>query len=379
VSEPDLLRCALPAPEPALADALRRPFLRDAITEAIGAARQRPDAAGAALSEWVRAARRLGSHDRPLVMDCVAHHVRQEALLLRGGAWDLPAQLDLLARLLEGERLPDLAPASPAEDYSTALNIGYPLARAWLEELGADEAMAFARAQASRAPLTVRANLLRCSREALQERLAAEGVPSAPTARSATGLHLSKRVNLDLLDSHKEGWFEVQDESSQLLVEAIPLRPGSRVLDLCAGAGGKALALAARGAAVRAFDLREDALGELVRRVERAGADVEIDEPAPAEVVLVDAPCSGTGRLRRDPTLRMGLRPGLYLEDQQALLQQGMDLVEPGGVLVYATCSLDRRENEREAPGFGLLEARTLWPHREGTDGFSWRIWRKSP
>jgi 16S rRNA (cytosine967-C5)-methyltransferase len=379
VSTPDLLRCALPpSPEPQLVEALGRVFLREAIIEGIGSARKQPNAAAAALADWVRNARRLGSHDRPLVVDSINHHIRQEAFLLRAGAWDLPAQLDALARVLGGDRFEAIESASPAEDFSTALNVGYPLARAWLAELGPEEAAAFGQVQTTRAPLTVRANRLRCSREALQERLATEGIETRPTPLSSTGLHLLQRANFAVLDSYKEGWFEVQDESGQLLVERIPLRAGDSVLDLCAGAGGKALALAARGAVVRAYDIREAALEELTRRVERAGADVCIDEPAPARVVLVDAPCSGTGRLRREPTLRMGLRPGTYDDDQQALLSQAASLVEPGGVLVYATCSLDRSENERPDPaGFTLVEARTLWPHRDGTDGFAWRIWRR--
>jgi len=144
--------------------------------------------------------------------------------------------------------------------------------------------------------------------------------------------------------------------------------------------GGKALALAARGARVRAWDVRGDALGRLQRRVLRAGADVTVTRPAPAPVVLVDAPCSGVGRLRREPALRWGLEPSARLALQRQLLAQGAELVEPGGLLVYATCSLLAEENAHAPPGgpWERVEERVLWPHREGTDGFSWRSWRRN-
>ncbi len=128
------------------------------------------------------------------------------------------------------------------------------------------------------------------------------------------------------------------------------------MIDLCAGAGGKALALAAKGARVRAWDERSEALAELERRAARAGADIEITpEPGTADVVLVDAPCSGTGRLRRNPALRWGLEAGAFVDVQRQLLRAARGCVAPGGRLVYATCSLLRAENDHGLEGLERL------------------------
>jgi 16S rRNA (cytosine967-C5)-methyltransferase len=381
-ARPDLLRSALPrAPDEELAARADRPFLRDAAVAALAVARAEPTRAGAVLAGWFRQARRLGARDRPVVTEAVHGIIRHEHFLGRAGFLDDAARYQGWRQLVGGERFAGLGGETPERDFATALSLPVEVATEWLARLGPAEACGFAHAQAERAPLAVRANALRCTRDALRERLAAEGVPSQPCERAPLGLQLLKRVPLPALGSFRDGWLEVQDESSQLLVEAIPLAPGDSVLDLCAGAGGKALALAARGARVRAWDTRKDALAELQRRAARAGAPIEIGPPRPARIVLCDAPCTGTGRLRREPTLRWGLQPGRYLERQRRLLAQAAALVLPGGFLVYATCSLLAAENGHLPPDEGggpwsLRDAQTLWPHREGTDGFAWAVWR---
>jgi len=108
-----------------------------------------------------------------------------------------------------------------------------------------------------------------------------------------------------------------------------------------------------------------------------------LDDPCEADVVLVDAPCTGTGRLRRDPALRWGLSPERLdvVQLQQELVDAGGSFVRPGGLMVYATCSLLAEEQEVEPPEDGnwkMLEDQVLWPHLYGTDGFSWRVWRRS-
>ena len=156
---------------------------------------------------------------------------------------------------------------------------------------------------------------------------------------------------------------------------ALPLEPGMSVVDLCAGAGGKSLALAARGAKVRATDVRSNALEELKKRARRADAPVVIEQPSPADVVLVDAPCSGSGRLRRNPAIRWGLTDQTHLQTQGELMLEAADFVRPGGILVYATCSLLSRENDHPTPdGFTATTEQTLWPHSDNSDGFYWRV-----
>lgn len=379
----DLLRCALPAEvNPELADALGRPFLATAAREALEAARARPSHATVVLARWFREVRKLGSRDRPRVAEAVHGVIRHESLLRAAGFGGDPELIVGWRQLVAGDRLPSLpSTGSDVGDYAVAMGVSAEIATEWLERLGPEEAGQLGATFATRAPLTLRANRLKADREAVALRLLAEGAPTRPCTRAPDGLQVLKRVNLEGLPSFREGLFEVQDEASQLLIDALGPLYGARVLDLCAGAGGKSLALAARGARVDASDSRSNALERLRERAARAGANVRVGPPSGRyDLVLVDAPCTGSGRLRRDPALRWGLDPAAQVPLQRRLLDGGAAWVQPGGRLVYATCSLLRAENEHEPslPGFTLASEHTLWPHREGTDGFSWRIWTRA-
>lgn len=378
----DLLRSALPvALDPELAEASRRPFLRQAALDALRAARHRPAWATPTLAAHYRRTRKLGSHDRRTVQAAVLGVIRHEHILERAGRRGDADLLEGWARVMEGDRLDHAAAVGAVDDYAAALSVGPTLAKDWLSVLGPVEAAALAQAINQRAPIELRANRLRCDRDALQARLQDEGVTSHPHARAPDGLVVEGRANLVALRSFREGWFEVQDGSSQLLCAVLPFEPGARVVDVCAGAGGKSLALAARGARVEAWDVRDDALKELAKRARRAGADVVIQRPKPAPIVLVDAPCSGSGRLRRTPAIRWALDASAHLDIQADLLDRASDLVEAGGLLVYATCSLDSRENAHTPPRrtgpWQRVDAADLWPHRHGTDGFAWRAWQR--
>jgi len=374
----DLLRCALPLnPEPDLAAAGRRPFVADHVLQGLAAAREVPSHATPNLARWLRQTRRLGSRDRRTVSEGVHGIIRHEAFLLRAGARSDEDLVRMWADLIEGERYEPLQAASPAEDLSSALALPLPVAREWLEALGPEEAAAFGQIQAGRAPLTIRANRLRCDRDQLASRLADEDLQTTPVPEALDGLFIEGRVNVAALQSFKDGWFEIQDASSQRAVAALGDVQGMAVLDLCAGAGGKSLALAAAGARVTATDPRSNALGELGRRAERAGADIDISDPSPADIVFVDAPCSGLGRLWRTPAIRWNYRPSMCVDLQAEILEAALDFVRPGGRLIYATCTLLQAENNHQLPaGWTTLERQTLWPHRDGTDGFHWEIWR---
>jgi 16S rRNA (cytosine967-C5)-methyltransferase len=285
----------------------------------------------------------------------------------------------------------------------------------FVAELGEEEARALVRVVNDRAPLTVRANLLVADREALQERLDAEGVGAEPTRFSPWGLTLDGHQNAFALQSFQDGGFEIQDEGSQLIALAAGARPGKVVVDACAGAGGKTLALAAEmhnKGTLWALDSDADRLSEARRRATRAHADnvrvraipagaeaaeVLADLRGKATVVLVDAPCSGLGTVRRKPDARWRLKPEdppRFAALQRELVARFAELVAPGGRLVYATCAMGKTENadvaawaERElglapAPLEGVLGAERaaaigargnqaeLFPHRHGTDGF---------
>jgi 16S rRNA (cytosine967-C5)-methyltransferase len=272
------------------------------------------------------------------------------------------------SRLLEA--LPAAAAALQAlpRPQRFALEASLPdfLAARFLRQFG-DRAEAEAAAMNERAPLTARVNGLKVTREDLRERLRAEGVEARETPLSPLGLFLDTRLNAFSLPSFRDGLFELQDEGSQLLGLLVDAPP-TRVVDACAGAGGKTLQLAAqmhnRGE-LFALDVDARRLEELKRRARRAGVhNVRIrtlpasgPDVAPAladlvdraDRVLVDAPCSGTGAFRRKPDARYRLTEAMlaqHVERQRLLLAQFAPLVRPGGRLVYGTCSLLEEENE---------------------------------
>ncbi|MCP3097754.1 methyltransferase domain-containing protein [Myxococcus sp. K15C18031901] len=315
-------------------------------------------------------------------------------------------------------KLPEAAAALEAlpehKRFPIAASLPDFLAEHFLKLYGADAPRA-AEAMNERAPLTVRANLLKEDRDALARRLAAEEVEATPTPLSPLGLHLETRLNVFALESFREGFVEIQDEGSQLLGLLVDAPP-TRVVDACAGAGGKTLQLAAqmknRGD-LHALDVDERRLDDLKKRARRAGVHNVRAQKIPAEGaeaetaldalrgkadrVLVDAPCSGTGTFRRKPDARYRLTPAdldMHVARQKTLLERFCALVKPGGRLIYGTCSVLREENEgviedflSRHPDFSvrpvaeLLGAELggkvgpgpylrLAPHTHGTDGF---------
>ena len=218
------------------------------------------------------------------------------------------------------------------------------------------------------APVDLRVNLLRTSRESVQAYLLEEGHTVAPTALSPAGLRAQGWLPLANTKAFKDGLVEIQDEGSQMLAFVVNAQPGERVADLCAGAGGKTLALAAsmkNTGEIIAADVSPSRLRRMAPRLQRAGVTIAhataIDIAALAEAVepcdrvLIDAPCSGTGAWRRHPEARWRLTPEQladHVATQASLLRDGARLVRPGGWLVYATCSLLPEENEEQAAAF---------------------------
>lgn len=329
--------CALPRPVVPSGRILR-------VVERVWAEmRADPRHAGPILSRAMRAERSLGSKERPVAGDLLTGLIRHERALARIDADPLRAWL----RLAEGE-LPDLD--DPPDAYAIATSLPDDLAGEWWARLGPERAIEHARTLAGRAPVW-----LRVLREPVD-------IPVAHTRRGAS-LRLDAGANVHTLDAFRDGRIEVQDLGSQRIAEAAFLGPGCTVLDLCAGAGGKSLTLAALGARVTAWDVRPAALQELTFRARRAGLPIRVAEPrGPYDVVLVDAPCSGTGVLRRHPENRWKLR--FPTDTQRDLLARARRL---GGRVVYATCALTLRENEEIAG-----EGTTLWPEPGESEGYFW-------
>jgi len=255
------------------------------------------------------------------------------------------------------------------------------------------------------APLDLRANLLKATREEVRAALRDEGIDSEPTKLSPWGLRVAGRRPVTATAPFRDGRVEIQDEGSQLVVLAADARPGMRVADICAGAGGKTLALAMamrnRGH-IAACDVSAPRLESAVQRLRRAGVqNVERHLFAPGDKwakrraggfdrVLADAPCTGTGTWRRNPDARLRTTETDLSElvaKQVAILDTAARLVKPGGRLIYATCSLLAAENEDQmaaflarVPGFAVVAHGVpgveegpllrLTPARHGTDGF---------
>jgi 16S rRNA (cytosine967-C5)-methyltransferase len=309
----------------------------------------------------------------------------------------------------------DAAPPIREAPTAFALRFSLPdwLAETLERELGPDTT-AFAGAINVPGPITLRANSLVGTREQLATRLADEGVVTAPGRWSPLALHVSSpRPNVFGLAAWREGRFEVQDEGSQLIAAIVGARPGETLLDFCAGAGGKTLQLAPElhgSGLVHAFDIDSERLIRLRARAERARAASNIrihPQPPPdslwADAVLVDAPCSELGTLRRSPDLRFRIDPRrleTFPPLQRDLLERAHRHVRPGGRLVYATCTIRREENEEVAldferahpefervpPPAGWLHESFVrdgffhaWPHFHGTDGFFASAWIRRP
>jgi 16S rRNA (cytosine967-C5)-methyltransferase len=311
--------------------------------------------------------------------------------------------LDVAGALL-ASLLRDLAgaPVPPSLDVDANWRRGEPEKLAdrwslpdWLEqhlraELGTAEAERFCAAISGPGPITLRANRALCTRDQLAQELHAEHIDTRRCDRAPDALRVSSpQPNLFGCRAFRDGLFEVQDEGSQLVGLLIGPHPGETVLDLCAGAGGKSLLLAAQGAHVFAFDVDQERLVRLRSRSRRARvADRVTIVPAPvaADAVLVDAPCSEIGTLRRGPDMRWRIdRASLrtFPGAQRGLLETAAPLARRR--LVYATCTIHRAENEDLAAAFGsthpeLRRTATLVtsPHHDGTDGFFAAVWDRA-
>ena len=365
----------------------------------IAAARNNGAPADRIIAEWFRTRRFAGSGDRRAVRELVYSAIRACGEVPHSGraAMLRLAQSDAaLAALFDGSpHAPE--PAQPDERYAAG-----GIAPKWLTRQLAASGIDGAEAEAllGRAPLDVRINKLKAGTLALPE-------PGEPCAAPG-GLRFAPGTAVDQWDAFKSGAIEVQDAGSQLACLSVAARPDELIIDLCAGAGGKSLALAAsmdnRGTII-ACDTDRRRLSQLPPRAERASASIistqlldtgrELESLdgwlGRADAVLVDAPCSGTGTWRRNPEARWrltadGLTRLVLL--QSRLLDLAASLVRPGGRLIYVTCSLLDREGAQQAADFlarhGAWRARPpsvpagaahgaglrLTPAHESTDGF---------
>ncbi|GAB4037939.1 MAG: RsmB/NOP family class I SAM-dependent RNA methyltransferase [Rubrivivax sp.] len=413
--------------------------LLDLATELLRGLLRFDEPADAVISAFFRRHRALGPRERHALAETAYAVLRRRLLwqhLAQSGQGALERRLALLA--WQGDAAPLARVLGPNE-------------KAWLEQVLAidpvglpeklrhnlpdwlavalkrerpEEFDALAAALNEPAPLDLRVNALKAKREAARAALAEAGIAAEPTPFSPWGLRVQGKPALQKAAPFVAGEVEVQDEGSQLLALLTGAHRGEMVVDFCAGAGGKTLAL---GAAMRntgrlyAFDVSGHRLDALKPRLARSGLSNvypariahERDErikrlAGKIQRVLVDAPCSGLGTLRRNPDLKWRQSPQDVAElrqRQQAILASAARLLAPGGRLVYATCSLLRDENEAVAEAFETDAGREwvrvpaaealaaahvdraaelvegdflrLWPHRHGTDGFFAAVWQR--
>ena len=391
---------------------------RDVLDHAYGVLRRR-----AALDWWI-------AHSGVATQNTERARVIAKLLLIDGwtadrtaGSFDggqyRPTQLDVnekrLVKALAGQQLNP--PDQPA-----AARLEYPV---WIEtqlqEVFGDRLDTEMAATLDEAATDLRVNALKATRDQAIKALADDGVEASPTALSPLGLRVKSRPPLATLNSFKSGMIEVQDEGSQLVALLADAKPGMRVVDFCAGAGGKTLALAAqmqnKGKLV-ACDVLQGRVDRAATRLNRAGVynverlglsserDPWVKRHAGGfDRVLVDAPCSGTGTWRRNPDARWRLKPGDIEELsalQRRILESAARLVKPGGRMIYATCSLLPAENAdhlswiaENLPDFELIPLSQVWretiggdcpvagetlsltPARNGTDGFFTAVFQR--
>jgi 16S rRNA (cytosine967-C5)-methyltransferase len=385
---------------------------------------------------FFRDRRYLGSHDRREIAESVygilRHRrflqtlisaVRSEAAL--SAPW-LVAAFKLHVEKVAARILPSLSLPIPASEIARlaaldpnamAITLGerlsFPdwLVAKLLNQMGAAECERLLFALNEPPPLTLRVNTLKTMRDGCIAALQKQGFECRPTRLAPDGIHLAKRSNLFALDLFRAGWFELQDEGSQIISLALDPKPTWRVADVGAGGGGKTLHLAAlmknRGE-ILASDPLPQRLENLQKRARRSGIHnvrvIDLTSPEKREslagkldAVLIDAPCSGSGVLRRNPDAKWKITPEMVeelVQKQKSILREYAGLVKPGGRLVYATCSLLAEENEEVMQSFlrehsdfhpadtaailvrhGLAQlaendAIRLYPHRHGCDGF---------
>lgn len=346
----------------------------EVLDEVIASARDDGPPADSIVTRYFKSRRYAGSKDRRAVRELVFRAIRRSAERPESGraaVLGLAEDEAVLFGLFGQPRGPE--PLTPDERAAPARIVPHWL-RAELSPLVAETEWS---PLLGRAPVDLRVNIARAPRDELIGQFA----NSEPTPLSPWGIRLPVDSRVDDHPAFAAGLVEVQDEGSQLIALACELANSERALDLCAGAGGKSLALAAAASAatVLATDTNRARLSKLGPRAERAGAAIEtcllnppneLEQLAEwrnsADLVLVDAPCSGSGTWRRNPEGRWRLTPDRLdrvVQLQQRLLNIAAELVKPGGRLVYAVCSLLSREGAGQIERF--LAARSSWISEE--------------
>ena len=355
--------------------------------------RKRP--AADALKDWGLSHRFAGSGDRAAIGNLVHDALRKKLstahlmnddegrALAFGTLWrQWNVSLDQMREAFADDKF---APEIPEQSLEAAAKRDFAFAKPhveadipdwcadYFEENFDDEWIAEASALSERAPLDMRVNTLKADRDKVQKQLAKFGAKPIAIARQglriAAGRGAARMPNVQSEPAFQKGWFEIQDEGSQIVADLVFPQPGEQVLDYCAGGGGKTLALAAMmegKGQIHAYDIDGRRLSALIPRLKRSGAhNVQLVHPSEPEalealkgqmdLVFVDAPCTGTGTWRRRPDAKWRLKDkqlAKRIEEQTEILEKASEFVKPGGRLLYATCSFLKEEDEDRVAAF---------------------------
>lgn len=330
----------------------------------------------------------LGSHDRRYITETIYRLIRWKGLVdaLAKGDTSWEKRVDVIEQL---------SPLSLLKDSTIPLEHRVSFPKDYLDLLiaqwGEPKATEFCLASNTPAPTTIRTNIHKITRQELFARLEKHHQVSLGQF-SPLAIHFAQRVNFLTLDEFKEGLFEVQDEASQLAALQVAVKPKEQFLDYCAGSGGKSLAIAPQmqgKGQIYLYDIRPKALAEAKKRLQRAGIQngqiVSSEEQKNSllgkmDWVLVDAPCSGSGTLRRNPDMKWRFSKEELLataELQRKIFTEALNFVKPKGHIVYATCSIFTQENEDQIKYFTENLPVTCsstpfssFPSEKGMDGF---------
>jgi 16S rRNA C967 or C1407 C5-methylase (RsmB/RsmF family) len=317
---------------------------------------------------YFRLNKSLGSKDRAWIGETIYHYIRWENL------YDA-LNLDPIEPLPSTETLPLHLQLGTPEKLFDTLKTTY----------GEETAISICQINQTRAPITIRANTLKITRDDLIKKLSAQFTVQ-PAPHSKNGILFDSRINFSLLPEFKEGLFDVQDEASQLGSALICPSLKNQILDYCAGAGGKSLAIAPnmhQSGQLYLYDIRPQALQEAKKRLKRAGIqNAQFNLPPSKKSmdwVIVDVPCSGSGTYRRNPDLKWkfdSLDLTHLIQEQQFIFEQALSYLHPKGTIVYMTCSILPEENEAQIDYFqkkynleAIQKFQTL-PLLNGMDGF---------
>ena len=358
-----------------------------------------------ALTGWARRSRFAGSKDRAAVRDHVYDVLRQRNSCMAVGRGSDGRALMIGLMALQGADIEEVfsgqayAPSAldldEAPDLGAAIQIDLP---DWaIEEMRTtlgDDFAEVERLLKARAPVILRVNLRKSNRDTAATALERDGILTQTHHASDTALTVTEGARkVAQSQAYLSGLIELQDASSQAAIQALPLKDSMRVLDYCAGGGGKLLAMAGRvSGAFYAHDAHEQRMRDLPKRAKRAGIKpqllktAQLAQQAPFDLVFCDVPCSGSGSWRRDPDGKWRMSEVDFrdlLKLQSEILTKASGLVKPGGCLVYATCSLCASENRAQVRDFltshpdWACEAETQWTPLDGCDGFFSAVLRK--